>query len=130
MVTIKKIKGREILDSRGNPTISVKVILTDGTVGVALVPSGASTGVHEALELRDNNKKRYGGKGVLKAVNNVNKKIFPKLKGMEITRQKEIEFVDKIDYDVNIPDTSPDQEIKIKYPFSGFGLNIGVKYNF
>lgn len=91
MVKIKQIKAREILDSRGNPTVSVKVILTDGTVGVASVPSGASTGAHEALELRDGDKKRYGGKGVLKAVNNVNKKIFPKLKGMDITKQREID---------------------------------------
>ncbi|MDD5043442.1 MAG: phosphopyruvate hydratase [Patescibacteria group bacterium] len=88
---IKQIHAREILDSRGNPTISVKVILTDGTVGVASVPSGASTGVHEALELRDGDKKRYGGKGVLRAVNNVNKKIFPRLKGMNIINQREID---------------------------------------
>lgn len=70
---ISKITGREILDSRGNPTIEVDVILKDGSLGRAAVPSGASTGSHEALELRDEDKKRYGGKGVLKAVENVNK---------------------------------------------------------
>lgn len=80
---IKQITAREILDSRGNPTIEAKVILVNGSVGVAKVPSGASTGVHEALELRDGGK-RYGGKGVLKAVNNVVKTIAPALKGMEV----------------------------------------------
>ena len=70
---IKSIKGREILDSRGNPTVEVEVELECGVVGRASVPSGASTGEHEALELRDGDKKRYGGKGVLKAVENVNK---------------------------------------------------------
>lgn len=91
MTKIKTIHAREILDSRGNPTVSVKVVLINGTVGVASVPSGASTGIHEALELRDNNKKRYSGKGVLKAVNNVNKKIFPKLKGIDVLKQREID---------------------------------------
>lgn len=79
---IKQITAREILDSRGNPTVEAKVILANGSVGVAKVPSGASTGIHEALELRDGGK-RYGGKGVLKAVNNVMKTIAPALKGME-----------------------------------------------
>lgn len=69
---IEKIIGREILDSRGNPTVEVDVILESGFIGRASVPSGASTGEHEALELRDGDKKRYGGKGVLKAVNNIN----------------------------------------------------------
>ena len=72
MATIKDIRGREILDSRGNPTVEVDVILSDSSFGRAAVPSGASTGSHEALELRDGDKKRYGGKGVLKAVENVN----------------------------------------------------------
>ena len=72
MSKIKNIKAREILDSRGNPTVEVDVILESGTVGRAAVPSGASTGSKEALELRDNDPKRYQGKGVLKAVNNVN----------------------------------------------------------
>ena len=62
-VRIEKVIGREILDSRGNPTVEATVFLTDGTVGVASVPSGASTGIYEACELRDNEKKRYGGKG-------------------------------------------------------------------
>ena len=88
---IKKITAREILDSRGTPTIEAKVELTNGVIGVAKVPSGASTGVHEALELRDGDKKRYFGKGVLKAVNNVNKKIAPKLKGKDVTKQVDID---------------------------------------
>ena len=72
---ITKIIGREILDSRGNPTVEVEVTLADGSWGRAAVPSGASTGIHEALELRDQDAARYGGKGVLKAVENVNKPI-------------------------------------------------------
>jgi enolase 1/2/3 len=75
MSTISKVVAREILDSRGNPTIEVDVTLSDGAVGRAIVPSGASTGAHEALELRDGDKKRYGGKGVLRAVSNVNEVI-------------------------------------------------------
>ena len=70
--TIEMIRGREILDSRGNPTVEVDVFLSDGTTWRAVVPSGASTGVHEALELRDGDKSRYGGKGVAKAVQNIN----------------------------------------------------------
>ena len=69
---IDSIIGREVLDSRGNPTVEVEVELLDGSIGRAIVPSGASTGAHEALELRDNDKARYGGKGVLKAVAAVN----------------------------------------------------------
>jgi enolase len=88
---IKKITAREILDSRGNPTIEVKVLLDNGIIGKASVPSGASTGSHEALELRDNDKRRYGGKGVLKAVNNVNDPINYLLKGMDVTRQQDID---------------------------------------
>ena len=65
---IKSVRGREILDSRGNPTIEAEVLLESGVTGVASVPSGASTGEHEAIELRDGDPKRYGGKGVLKAV--------------------------------------------------------------
>ena len=75
MTNITRIQAREILDSRGNPTIEVDVELSGGAVGRAAVPSGASTGEHEAWELRDGDKKRYGGKGVLKAVANVNTKI-------------------------------------------------------
>ena len=73
--TIVHILGREILDSRGNPTVEAEVWLEDGAWGRAAVPSGASTGVHEALELRDEDKKRYGGKGVLKAVEHVNNEL-------------------------------------------------------
>lgn len=91
MAKIKSIHAREILDSRGNPTIEVEVVLDSGVKTWAGVPSGASTGAHEALELRDGDKKRYFGKGVLKAVNNVNKKIAPKLIGMDPTKQKEID---------------------------------------
>ena len=80
-VKITKIIGREILDSRGNPTVEVDVVLSDGSCGRAGVPSGASTGSHEAVELRDGDKKRFGGKGVLKAVENVNVDIQKKLKG-------------------------------------------------
>jgi enolase len=82
MAKIKKVLGREILDSRGNPTVEVDIILDNGILGRAAVPSGASTGEHEALELRDGDKKRYLGKGVLKAVNNVNSVIASKIKGL------------------------------------------------
>ena len=88
---IEKIIGREILDSRGNPTVEVDVILESGFIGRASVPSGASTGGHEALELRDGDKKRYGGKGVLKAVNNINNIIAPKLIGMSVLEQMSID---------------------------------------
>ncbi len=80
-VKISKVWAREILDSRGNPTVEVEVTLSDGSFGRAGVPSGASTGSHEAIELRDGDKKRYGGKGVKKAVENVNEIIFKKVKG-------------------------------------------------
>jgi enolase len=82
VIAIENVKGREILDSRGNPTVEAEVALVDGTVGRAAVPSGASTGAHEALEMRDRDPKRYGGLGVLKAVGNVNDKIAPKLIGL------------------------------------------------
>src|SRR5579862_6252890 len=88
---IAEIKAREILDSRGNPTIEVDVRLQGGAMGRAAVPSGASTGVHEALELRDGDAKRYGGKGVLKAVANVNSKIASALRGLDATRQAELD---------------------------------------
>ncbi len=89
---IISIHAREILDSRGNPTVEVDVVLDDGTLGRAAVPSGASTGVNEALELRDGDKKRYLGKGVLKAVENVNKVIAPALVGMCACDQREIDY--------------------------------------
>ena len=84
---IEKITGREILDSRGNPTVEVDILLEYGVMGRASVPSGASTGENEALELRDGDKKRYGGKGVLKAVENINTIIAPALKGMSALDQ-------------------------------------------
>jgi enolase len=87
MTTIHEIKAREVLDSRGNPTVEVDVILAGGAIGRAAVPSGASTGEHEALELRDGDKKRYLGKGVSKAVNNVTDKIAPALKGLDALDQ-------------------------------------------
>ena len=88
---IKNIIAREILDSRGNPTVEATVILEDNTEATASVPSGASTGVHEALELRDNDMNRYLGKGVLKAVSNINDIIKPKLIGLDVQNQKEID---------------------------------------
>ncbi|WP_448598089.1 phosphopyruvate hydratase [Thermoleptolyngbya sp.] len=91
MAAIASIKAREILDSRGNPTVEVDVMLDDGSFGRAAVPSGASTGTREALELRDGDKSRYGGKGVLKAVANVNGAIADKLKGANASDQKAID---------------------------------------
>lgn len=87
MITISDVFAREILDSRGNPTVEVEVILEDGTMGRAIVPSGASTGAFEAVELRDGDKARYLGKGVLNAVENVNEHIAPELVGMDATDQ-------------------------------------------
>ena len=91
MGKIKNVIAREILDSRGNPTVEVDVILENDVLGRASVPSGASTGSREALELRDNDNNRFMGKGVLKAVNNVNNIISPKIIGLESTNQKEID---------------------------------------
>lgn len=91
MSKISSIHAREILDSRGNPTVEVDVMLSDGTTARAAVPSGASTGVHEALELRDGDKKRYGGKGVLKAVENVNGPIAKCLKGQDALDQSGVD---------------------------------------
>jgi enolase len=89
--TIKRIKGRQILDSRGNPTVEVDVVLDDGTLGRAAVPSGASTGSHEAVELRDGDSSKFQGKGVLKAVNNIEKIIAPAIMGMSALRQEAID---------------------------------------
>ena len=91
MGTIANVYARQILDSRGNPTVEVEVITSSGIFARASVPSGASTGAHEAHELRDGDKKTYMGKGVLKAVNNVNKVIAPELQGIEITEQNLID---------------------------------------
>lgn len=91
IMRIESIKGREILDSRGNPTVEVEVRLESGITGRASVPSGASTGENEALELRDNDKSRYGGKGVLKAVYNVNNVIAPALIGWSVLQQRAID---------------------------------------
>jgi enolase len=89
--TIADVKAREILDSRGNPTVEVDVMLEDGSFGRAAVPSGASTGAHEAVELRDTKDKRYMGKGTAGAVKNVNEKIAPKVIGMDATAQEELD---------------------------------------
>jgi enolase len=91
MSTIVDVFAREVLDSRGNPTVEVEVILEDGTMGIAIVPSGASTGAYEAVELRDGDSGRYGGKGVLQAVKNVNEIIAPEIIGMEAVRQIDID---------------------------------------
>ena len=91
MTAITDIIGREILDSRGNPTVEVDVVLEDGSKGRAAVPSGASTGAHEAVELRDGDKARYGGKGVRKAVDAVNGEIFDALGGMDAEAQAKID---------------------------------------
>ncbi|HXG17996.1 MAG TPA: phosphopyruvate hydratase [Methylomirabilota bacterium] len=90
---IKKVIGREILDSRGNPTVEVDVLLANGARGRAAAPSGASTGAHEAWELRDQGKKRYNGKGVEKAVDNVNRIIAPKLVGKNVEEQKKLDHL-------------------------------------
>jgi enolase len=88
---IAKVHGRQIIDSRGNPTVEADVVLEDGSLGRAAVPSGASTGEHEALELRDGDKSRYMGKGVLKAVTNINKDIDDAVRGMNATDQQELD---------------------------------------
>src|ERR1700704_3509794 len=85
---IERIRGREILDSRGNPTVEVDVVLESGERVSAAVPSGASTGAHEAVELRDGDKSRYGGKGVLKAVGHVNEEIAAALRGADARDQR------------------------------------------
>jgi enolase len=98
MAKIKQIIAREILDSRGNPTVQSKIILSNNIQAKASVPSGASTGVHEAWEARDGDKGRYDGKGVLGAVKNVNEKIFSKLKGIEVSQQEKIDdIMNKLD---------------------------------
>ncbi|HVA24512.1 MAG TPA: phosphopyruvate hydratase [Chloroflexota bacterium] len=91
MAAIESVRAREILDSRGNPTLEVEITLDDGAMGRAAVPSGASTGAHEAVELRDGDKKRFGGKGVQKAVKNVLETITPEIEGLEATDQVAID---------------------------------------
>src|SRR5881296_132946 len=93
MNTIYDIRAREILDSRGNPTVEVDVILANGAIGRAAVPSGASTGEHEALELRDEDPKRYSGKGVCKAVKNVTQRILPTLRGVDALDQLSVDRI-------------------------------------
>ncbi|MBZ4672189.1 phosphopyruvate hydratase [Deferribacterales bacterium Es71-Z0220] len=98
MTDIIDVYAREILDSRGNPTVEVEVVTSDGTVGVAAVPSGASTGEFEAVELRDGDKDRFAGKGVLKAVQNVNEVIAPEIEGIDVLEQK---LIDEILLDID-----------------------------
>lgn len=99
---ITKIRAMEILDSRGNPTVKVEILTKGGALGAATVPSGASTGSHEALELRDEDKKRYKGKGVLKAIKIIEKKIFPAIKGMNVTENQKIDgFMIDLDHTPN-----------------------------
>src|SRR3989442_8999332 len=93
MSAIVDLQAREILDSRGNPTVEVDVVLDDGAAGRAAVPSGASTGEHEALELRDGDKTRYLGKGVSKAVRNVTGKILPALRGVDALDQSTVDRI-------------------------------------
>ncbi|MFL5776058.1 MAG: phosphopyruvate hydratase, partial [Chloroflexota bacterium] len=91
--TIELVDAREILDSRGNPTVEVDLVLADGSVGRAAVPSGASTGAHEAVELRDGDKARYGGKGVLTAVANITDTIAPAVYGLDAADQAGLDQV-------------------------------------
>src|SRR6266487_2343354 len=93
MSLIEDVLAREVLNSRGNPTVEVEVTLDDGSFGRAIVPSGASTGAHEALELRDGDKKRFGGKGVLKAVENVNGQIAGALSGKDAGDQSSMDQI-------------------------------------
>ncbi len=93
MATIQKITARQVLDSRGFPTVEADVHLDDGSLGRALVPSGASTGEYEALELRDNDRSRYSGKGVLKAVSHVNQRIAPLITGKDPELQEELDLL-------------------------------------
>ena len=93
MAQIQKIHARQVLDSRGNPTVEVDVITSNGTLGRAIVPSGASTGKHEAVELRDGDKKKYLGKGVLKAVNNINTSIAKEIEGVNVFEQNAIDQI-------------------------------------
>ena len=99
MAKITKVLGRQVFDSRGNPTVEAEVILQDGTVGTSIVPSGASTGSNEAVELRDNEKDRYSGNGVKVAVQNVRDIIGPRLKGLKVTDQLTIDklIVEELD---------------------------------
>jgi enolase len=114
MTAIIDIIGREILDSRGNPTVEVDVVLEDGSRGRAAVPSGASTGAHEAVELRDGDKARYGGKGVRKAVDAVNGEIFDALGGMDARRRS------KIDETMIALDGTPNKAGWAPTPFSAY----------
>ena len=114
--SISSVKAREIMDSRGNPTIEVEIGLVSGDVGVAAVPSGASTGTREAVELRDGDKSRYGGKGVLKAVKNVNEVIAPAILGMDALNQR------KLDETIIALDGTPNKGKQGAYALLGVSL--------
>ena len=101
MSIITDVLAREVLDSRGNPTVEVELYTEDGGFGRALVPSGASTGEHEAVELRDGDKDRFGGKGVLKAVDHVNNEIAKAVIGLDVTEQRLIDQT-MIDLDLSL----------------------------
>ena len=122
MGKIKNVFAREILDSRGNPTVEVDVILESGIIGRASVPSGASTGSREALELRDNDSTRFMGKGVLKAVNNVNNIIAPKIIGLDSTNQKEID-----ELMINLDGTETKRSKRYTRCFNGYIKSISYR---
>ena len=124
---ICNVHAREILDSRGNPTIEVDVELLSGAFGRAAVPSGASTGIHEAWEVRDGGK-RYGGRGVQKAVQNVEKKIASLLQGMDVTRQREIDSL-MIEKDGKNQNQRPQQPANQRYPQNQPAKNLHNKKN-
>ena len=113
MSTISDVFAREVLDSRGNPTVEVEVILSSGDMGRAIVPSGASTGEREALELRDGDSERYKGKGVLKAVANVNENIAPKIVGLDAIDQA---YIDNLMIEL---DGTENKNTWEQMPFSG-----------
>ena len=114
---IESVHAREVLDSRGNPTVEVEVSLYEGTTGRAIVPSGASTGVHEAWEKRDGDKKRFGGKGVLQAVDAVNDEIAEAIIGWEVTDQSGIDLA-MIDLCLLYTSPSPRDRTRSRMPSS------------
>lgn len=117
MSYIIEVHARQILDSRGNPTVEVDVVTDDGVIGRAAVPSGASTGIHEAAELRDNDKKKYAGKGVLKAVKNVNDIIAEGIVGFDVAQQAAIdEAMIALDGTPNKPNWAPTLFWRLVWP--------------
>ena len=134
MSYIAKVHARQILDSRGNPTVEVEVITENGIMGRAAVPSGASTGVHEAVELRDDDKSKYLGKGVEKAVKNVNDQLNEALVGRHIFDQNEIEIYNVIGELVLRTQTNQElQELSLDLPKGTYILKLyheqGLRYS-